>query len=220
MLELRVIESVLQMGSGYVLDFTDRQLHCLLPESTASTLTIERYRADGTSKAKRLRCFLRSTPPPLAGQVLAGLLMHRLASTPDGVSVSDREGFGRAVERLGGQLQAAKPSGETEADLLRRVFRPEVFGKLPIDVAMSVPAPWTAWLRRIGASRAVPIWPPSFCAAACWRACVSGSGRNIRSAQNFGAIRLIMASKRRSFTNGGYGNGSRCLVTWATCRRT
>ena len=72
-LELRAIDTVLGMGGGYVLDFTDRtfaeffRVHGVQIDDT-------RYSTEGGSKAKRLRYFLRITAPPLSGKVLAGLV--------------------------------------------------------------------------------------------------------------------------------------------------
>jgi hypothetical protein len=141
-LELRTIEAVLEMGTGYVLDFSDSMFSRFFQEYGVA-IDDSRFCVDGTSKAKRLRCFLRITPPPLTGKVLAGLLLHRLASKPDGLRSSDSNNYDRIVVRLGGVLptDAANTSRENEASaeaaLLRQVFRPELFAKLALDMPMS-----------------------------------------------------------------------------------
>lgn len=137
-LELRVIERVLEMGGGYVLDFTDRQFAAFLDEHGIQIGDV-RYQAEGTSKARRLRCFLRLTPPPLTGKVLAGLLLHRLASKPEGITPNDLVEYRRIARRLGGDVPETEvpgmtvPEAITESELLKRVFQPELFRRLPLE---------------------------------------------------------------------------------------
>lgn len=68
-LDRDVIESVLQMGSGYVLDFSDRTFSEFFRDFGVD-IDDEKYRVDGSSKARRLRAFLRTAPPALAAKVL------------------------------------------------------------------------------------------------------------------------------------------------------
>jgi hypothetical protein len=140
-LDLRVVENVLEMGGGYVLDFTDRTFAEFFAEHGIEINHL-RYTTAGTSKAKRLRTFLKGTPPPLTGRVLAALLQHRLAWKPDGLTPETVDAYRKLVERLGGALPEAAGKNtaaeeSSEAALLRRVFRPELFAKLPVDSAMS-----------------------------------------------------------------------------------
>ena len=69
MLDLRAIEPVLEMGSGYVLDFTDAKFSAFFHEHGV-TIDDPSFAAEGPSKAKRLRYFLKNAQPLLAGQVL------------------------------------------------------------------------------------------------------------------------------------------------------
>lgn len=140
-LDLRVIERVLEMGGGYVLDFTDRTFAAFFSEHGVE-IDDRRFSVEGTSKAKRLRYFLRITPPPLTGRVLAALLQHRLVWKSD-VAQSDLDAYRSIVTRFGADVTAdiGRAAGgaevSTEAALLRRVFRPEVFARLPMDVGMT-----------------------------------------------------------------------------------
>ncbi len=140
-LDLRVIEAVLEMAGGYVLDLTNRTFADFFREYGVD-IDDQRYAAEGSSKANRLRHFLRASAPPLTGRVLAGLLSHRLASRPDNLRAEDLESYRRLVERLGGTVPASaampapKDGAKAEAALLRHVFRPELFDKLPLDEAM------------------------------------------------------------------------------------
>lgn len=140
-LDLRVIERVLEMGGGYVLDFTDRTFSAFFSEHGVQ-IDDPYFSVEGTSKAKRLRCFLSLTQPPFAGRVLAALLQHRLAWKPD-VAQKDLDAYRSIVVRFGGELPpgtttaTASTQEDTEAALLRRVFQPEAFTRLPLDDAMT-----------------------------------------------------------------------------------
>ncbi len=140
-LDLRVIERVLEMGGGYVLDFTDRTFSEFFSEHGVP-IDDPRFSSKGTSKANRLRYFLGVTQPPLTGRVLAALLQHRLAWKPD-VALNDLGAYGRIVVRFGGELPqdtvaaAASTTDTAEAALLRRVFRPEAFAQMSLDDAMT-----------------------------------------------------------------------------------
>jgi hypothetical protein len=141
-LDLRVIESVLQMSGGYVLDLTNRTFTEFFREHGID-IDHQRYAVDGGSKANRLRRFLRTSTPTITGRVLAGLLEHRLASGLEDLRPGDLERYRRLVVRLGGTAPESPPTAavaaadaKAEAALLRRVFRPDLFDGLPIDDAM------------------------------------------------------------------------------------
>jgi hypothetical protein len=135
-LELRAIDSILEMGGGYVLDFSDPQFSAVLRE-VGVNIDDARYRVDGTSKARRLRCFLRSTGSPLAGRVLAHLLEHRLSSKPTGLNPTELESYRLTTKRLGGVPPAAAPTPKSSEDeLLALVFRPELFRRFPFESSM------------------------------------------------------------------------------------
>lgn len=141
-LDLRVIDRVLEMTAGYVLDFTDRTFAEFFREHGVD-IDDPRFSTEGTSKAKRLRYFLKNTPSPLTGQILAALLQHRLAWKPEGIAATDLDAYRRTVVRLGGDLprdtvkSASAAEVTTEAALLGLAFQPELFEKLPVDLAMS-----------------------------------------------------------------------------------
>lgn len=72
-LDLPAIEDVLEMGSGYVLDFTDRTFAMFFADLG---IDIDQEFPD-RSKANRLRAFLRSAEPSRVAEVLEALLQHR-----------------------------------------------------------------------------------------------------------------------------------------------
>ena len=139
--DLRVVNTVLGMGGGYVLDFSDRTFEEFFAELGVN-IEEERYHVDGRSKAKRLRCFLKQTPAPLSGRVLAALLDYRVvAEGAPTVSADLLARYSQIVQRLGGasrpeRAQAAAPVVQSEAELLARVFRPEALARLPLDAGL------------------------------------------------------------------------------------
>jgi hypothetical protein len=139
-LDRDIIESVLQMGGGYVLDFSDRTFAEFFADFGVR-IDDNEYRVDGDSKARRLRVFIRSSSTPLVGSVLAALLERRLLKQPDGLKQQEVERYRALLERLGGAAPSTgsprkKAALDAEAELLRRVFRPELLTRLPLDAAL------------------------------------------------------------------------------------
>ena len=54
-IDMRLIDDLFGMGSGYVLDFSDKTFAAFFGRRSRSTSTSNGISADGTSKAKRLR---------------------------------------------------------------------------------------------------------------------------------------------------------------------
>lgn len=106
-LDMRVIERVLEMEGGYVLDFTNSTFAAFFAEHGVN-IDDPRYAVEGHSKAKRLRYFLRIAPAALAGPVLASLLEHRLGCNPI-IAASDISVFRRIASRLGGSQSNREP---------------------------------------------------------------------------------------------------------------
>lgn len=138
-LDQRIIDTVLEMGSGYVLDLNDSTYSRFFAEHGVD-IDNPRYSADGTSKAKRLRRFLQISQPPATGRVLAALLRHRIAWRPDGIPSATLASFCKLVVRLGGQVDEETTGTnppESESTLLQRVFKPDLFKRLPVQPDMS-----------------------------------------------------------------------------------
>ncbi len=140
-LELRAIDAVLEMGGGYVLDFTDRTFAEFFRDYGVQ-IDDPHYSAEGGSKAKRLRYFLRITPPPLSGKVLAGLLDYRLASSAE-VDPRAWASAAKVAARLGGvppQVERPAPgavTAMTEQELLARSLRPAAVAGATRDPTMA-----------------------------------------------------------------------------------
>ena len=64
------IEKLLGMGSGYVLNFSDRTFQEFVLDSVRVDMYAPGMDAGGTSKAKRLRHFWRTQPDHVVGKLL------------------------------------------------------------------------------------------------------------------------------------------------------
>ena len=138
-LDISVIERVLDTGRGpgYVLDFSDADYGGFFRDFGVDIFG-DNYAGEGNSKGKRLRAFLRATPPPLSGRVLAALLRHRMLNGKPGPAEADRAEFEAIAGRLGGSIAPQKNDApENEDELLKLVFQPQVFERLPVEGSMS-----------------------------------------------------------------------------------
>ncbi|WAC62074.1 restriction endonuclease [Pseudoxanthomonas sp. SL93] len=77
--EMRVIDRVLGMESGYVLNFSDRTIAEFFLDELNIDFNDERFATNGTSKAKRLRTFLQTVDKGTAARTLRQLLKYRVS---------------------------------------------------------------------------------------------------------------------------------------------
>ncbi len=77
-LEKKSLENFLQMSGGNVSNFSVRQLNEFVEECTGTDLDHQRFKADGESKARRLRAFWKSEPDPVVGKLLTYLIDYVL----------------------------------------------------------------------------------------------------------------------------------------------
>ena len=112
---MRLIEDLFEMGSGYVLDFSNRTFAEFFRDELAVNIDDPRFFAEGDSKAKRLRFFLRVCDPVLRVRTLLALWEYREASrrrnrTPEATPDAEEE-FYSLIERLGGKRPRPKRQG-------------------------------------------------------------------------------------------------------------
>lgn len=72
-----VLDQIFEMGSGYVLNFSDRTMSQFFAEELNIDIDDPQYQRNGTSKAKRLRCFLRTVDAATAVRTLNALWNYR-----------------------------------------------------------------------------------------------------------------------------------------------
>ena len=98
-LDFLVLDDLFEMGAGYVLNFSDRTFAQFFAEELNVDINAHLYATNGTSKAKRLRCFLQEVDVPTAVRALNALWEYREA-------VRQRAGKEENVNNAHGQLLA------------------------------------------------------------------------------------------------------------------
>jgi hypothetical protein len=78
-LDMMSLDDIFEMGSGYVLDFSDRTIAIFFKEELSINFDDPKFVANGTSKAKRLRCLLQTVDASTAVRVLRALWDYREA---------------------------------------------------------------------------------------------------------------------------------------------
>lgn len=81
-LERECFEELFGMGSGYVMDFSNRTFSEFFQEIARINIYSDKYAAKGDSKAKRLRAFVELEADALVGKVLSELLEYWHYKTP------------------------------------------------------------------------------------------------------------------------------------------
>ncbi len=76
---MMLLDKVFGMESGWVLDFSDASMRTFYAHDLNIDIDHPQYRAEGTSKAKRTRCFLRKVTDAEAVRVLQALWEYRQA---------------------------------------------------------------------------------------------------------------------------------------------
>lgn len=76
-LDIRLLNEAFDMDSGYVLDFSDRTMGLYFVEELNIDIDEPQWANEGTSKAKRLRYFLKSVENATAARVIMALWEYR-----------------------------------------------------------------------------------------------------------------------------------------------
>lgn len=112
-IDIRVIDDIFEMGSGFVLDFSDRTFANFFEELNIN-IDDPLYAIEGTSKAKRLRCFLKTVEPPIAVRALNALWEYRetirqLNGRQESMANAQSQLLA-IINRLGGTMGQVKPT--------------------------------------------------------------------------------------------------------------
>ncbi|MEE4083075.1 MULTISPECIES: restriction endonuclease [Pseudomonas syringae group] len=75
--EMRFLDSVFDMGGGFVLDFSNRTMDEFFMQELEIDISHEMFSQDGTSKARRVRCLLQNADHPTVARVLEALWKYR-----------------------------------------------------------------------------------------------------------------------------------------------
>lgn len=131
-IEKLYFEDLFDMGTGYVLDFTNNTFQQFFIEVAGVDIYKDRYASRGTSKANRMRVFWDTAPDKAVGKVLTELLERWEYQNPDKAKANDTYKKARGVvSRLMGG--ATKEAIATEEELLAADFADVSADHLPID---------------------------------------------------------------------------------------
>ena len=95
--EQRYIEKVLDMGTGYILDFTDATFGAFFKRHGVD-IHGNKYRTYGTSKAKKMRAFWEQEADGLVARVLSEMLDNYEAQYQLGERETDLISLGKGRE--------------------------------------------------------------------------------------------------------------------------
>nr|WP_305853421.1 hypothetical protein [Cronobacter dublinensis] len=99
MQDLRLFNIVFESQPGHILDFSNRTLSTFFNEELNIDIDDERYREEGTSKARRVRCLLKKVDRETALRVLNALWQLKTGSMPEQAEQSLNDWLAR-VSRL------------------------------------------------------------------------------------------------------------------------
>ncbi|HAZ64194.1 MAG TPA: hypothetical protein DCZ72_11385 [Armatimonadetes bacterium] len=134
-LDWRVVKSALETKPGYILDFTNDSFAAFFASYGVDIDSAE-YRGFGTSKAKRLHCFLTQCEPSLAARVLDELRRLKEFLGPSTLFHEDLSEYHQLVSRLGRQTKrsaAAPADASAEATFVAQAPGASILGQLPLS---------------------------------------------------------------------------------------
>lgn len=126
--DMRFVDDLFEMQSGYVLDFTNRSFSEFFRDEIAVDIDDPVYSANGGSKAKRLRTFLRIGQKPAVIKALHALWEYReTVQRRSGIQedrAGNRDELSKIIEGIGGkplpkpQKQPSAPSATPDDSLV------------------------------------------------------------------------------------------------------
>jgi len=127
MLDTQIIDDLFQRpdGPGFVLDFSDRTFGMFFREELGANIDDPIYSQDGSSKLRRLKCYLRTVDDTAAARALSALWKYReMRRKKEGREerVADAHGqLLQLLERIGGKADTSPAPKPTVVD--RAVYR-------------------------------------------------------------------------------------------------
>jgi hypothetical protein len=132
LVDMPILDEIFEMHGGYVLDFTNATFQSFFASEIGVDIGSEIYSARGTSKAKRLKCFLLQADRVLALKALTALWEYRTASKlkdgSDDLLPPLQDAFFAILTRLGGKKTASDPRASPIAEQVN----PATYGKLSL----------------------------------------------------------------------------------------
>lgn len=110
--DMQIVERVLNMQSGYVLDFSDRTFNEFIGHELGVDATAARYSVDGGSKARRFRRILHSATAGQQAKLLRALLKYRDSPARGSKAEKLDAEWRDSYEQIISELEAKVPSAD------------------------------------------------------------------------------------------------------------
>lgn len=156
-IELKLVDELFGMSSGYVLDFSNSTFADFFRREVGLDIYDEAYAIYGTSKGKHLRAFLTISQPKAIAKALAALWeyreLDRIGAGQADTVVSAHLRLTAVVERLGGSPLPVYETQESMPAQTARAERKSAFTYMPLAALPEVagrgtvvvmPASWQA----------------------------------------------------------------------------
>ena len=115
-IDMIVLDDLFEMGGGYVLDFSNPSFSRFFADELNVDIDDPVYAENGTSKGKRLRCFLQKVDVPTVVRTLRALWEYREAKRQHfdkAETVGNAQGrLLSLINRLEGKPETAQPTGQ------------------------------------------------------------------------------------------------------------
>lgn len=133
--DIRIFDDALDMHGGYVLNFSDRTMQEFFEDEFGIDIYSERYRFNGSSKAKHVRAFLTTEEAPIVAPVLRRLWQYReslpnYADTPGAAQIKER--FFELVTRIEAGADAPR------TDVIERFVKDETLDELVASIGRDI----------------------------------------------------------------------------------
>lgn len=129
--DTQLLESLFEMGSGYVLKFSDRSFADFFQTTAKIDIFSARYERGSNSKANRMRAFWQHDPDAIVAKVLSELLLLWLQQNQN----IRTEAFLKC-EAIVKRLFGVNASADLESDFLMRRIEVPSLARLPVEAAV------------------------------------------------------------------------------------
>ena len=134
-IEKRYLETLFEMDTGYVLDFTDRTFYDFIQNITGVDIHAIKYKIYGSSKAKKLRAFWQTESDVANGRVLKNLLEHYKFNVDSGRVKFNEKIYSECV-KITNRLLGVKNTINSEDELLKIKFGDINIKNLSLDFGL------------------------------------------------------------------------------------
>ena len=136
--DLRFLNTTLQMTSGYCLDFSDKTFAQFFADVLNYDIDDEKNYAEGGSKGKRMRYFLRTADDRTKAKLLRALWKYRAELPPSPYADPDPSSMAARFMGIVANLEGA--AGMVRTDAIDRFTADETLGELVSGIERDVDA--------------------------------------------------------------------------------